>query len=158
MAKSNILKLVIALLITIGLGSLGGLFTYPEIKTWYATLQKPSFQPPNWLFGPVWTLLYTLMGIGVYLVWKLPATARRNKALAVFMIQFILNFCWSIIFFNQHQTGWAFIEIIVMWVCILLTIIQFSKLSYPAAWLLVPYILWVSFATVLNGAIWKLNS
>lgn len=158
MAKSNILKLVIALLITIGLGSLGGLFTYPEIKNWYTTLQKPSFQPPNWLFGPVWTLLYTLMGISAYLVWKLPATAQRNKALAVFTIQFILNFCWSIIFFNQHQIGWALVEIIVMWACIVLTMISFSKLSSAAAWLLLPYILWVSFATILNAAIWKLNS
>ena len=152
------MKLFVALLITVGIGSLGGLFTYPEILNWYAGLQKPSFQPPNWLFGPVWTLLYILMGISLYLVWKQPVSALRNKALTIFTIQFVLNFCWSIIFFNQHQIGLALIEIIVMWICILITIFQFGKLSSIAAWLLVPYISWVSFATILNAAIWKLNS
>jgi benzodiazapine receptor len=151
------MKLVLALLITVGIGSLGGLFTYPEIASWYAGLQKPSFQPPNWLFGPVWTMLYILMGVSLYLIWKQPESELRNKALTVFAIQFTLNFCWSLIFFNQHQIGWALIEIIAMWICILLTIVQFGKLSTLSAWLLVPYISWVSFATILNAAIWKLN-
>lgn len=155
--KNNWVKLVLSLVLIVGIGSLGGLFTYPEIGTWYATLQKPSFQPPNWLFGPVWTLLYTLMAISFYLIWKQPPSELRRKAIAIFVIQFVLNFCWSIIFFNRHQVGWALVEIGVMWICILLTILRFSKLSSTAAWLLVPYILWVSFATLLNAAIWKLN-
>lgn len=157
MKKEHVIKLILSLLLTVGIGSLGGLFTAPEIGGWYTTIQKPSFQPPNWLFGPVWTLLYILMGISLYLVWKQPSSELRNKALTIFFIQFILNFFWSVIFFNQHQIGWALIEIGVMWVCILLTIIQFKKIKPAAAWLLVPYILWVSFATVLNAAIWKLN-
>lgn len=158
MANSNIVKLIVSIVLTVGLGSLGGIFTISEIPVWYAGLQKPSFNPPNWLFGPVWTLLYLLMGISVYVIWKQPASSTRNTALTFFMIQFILNFCWSIIFFNQHQLGWALVEIIIMWVAILVTIIWFGKLSSVAAWLLVPYILWVSFASLLNGAIWKLNS
>ncbi len=158
MANSNIVKLIVSIVLTVGLGSLGGIFTISEIPVWYAGLQKPSFNPPNWLFGPVWTLLYLLMGISVYLIWKQPASSVRNTALTFFVIQFVLNFCWSILFFNQHQLGWALVEIIVMWVAILVTIIWFGKLSSVAAWLLVPYILWVSFASLLNGAIWKLNS
>ncbi len=158
MANSNISRLIISIVLTVGLGSLGGIFTISEIPVWYAGLQKPSFNPPNWLFGPVWTLLYLLMGISLYLIWSKPASSIRNTALRFFVIQFILNFCWSIIFFNQHQLGWALVEIIVMWVAILVTIVWFGKLSAVAAWLLVPYILWVSFASLLNGAIWKLNS
>ena len=158
MGSSNIVKLVISLIITVGLGSLGGIFTISEIPNWYAGLQKPSFNPPNWLFGPVWTLLYILMGISVYLIWKQPVSTERNTGLILFVIQFVLNFCWSIIFFKQHQLGWALVEIIVMWVFILLTIIWFGKMSSTASWLLVPYISWVSFAALLNAAIWKLNS
>ncbi len=158
MANSNIIKLVISLIITVGLGSLGGIFTISEIPNWYAGLQKPSFNPPNWLFGPVWTLLYILMGISVYLIWKQPVSTERNIGLMLFALQFVLNFCWSIIFFKQHQLGWALVEIIVMWIFILLTIIWFGKMSSVASWLLVPYISWVSFAAILNAAIWKLNS
>lgn len=157
MKMKPVIKLILSILFTLGIGTLGGLFTAPEIGGWYATLQKPSFQPPNWLFGPVWSLLYTLMGISLYMVWKQPSSDRRNKALTIFIIQFVLNFSWSIIFFNQHQVGWALVEIVVMWVCILLTIIRFYQIKPAAAWLLVPYILWVSFATALNAAIWKLN-
>ena len=98
------------------------------------------------------------MGISLYLVWKTPASRLRKKALTIFAIQFALNFFWSVIFFNQHQIGWALVEICVMWVCILLTILQFRKISLGAAALLIPYIIWVSFATLLTAAIWKLNS
>ena len=157
MANSKFFKLIISILLTVGLGSLGGIFTVNEIPNWYAGLQKPDFNPPNWLFGPVWTLLYTLMGISVYLIWKQPVSSIRNKALVIFGIQFILNFFWSIIFFKEHALGWALVEIIAMWIFILLTILNFGKLSSLAAWLLVPYISWVSFASLLNGAIWHLN-
>lgn len=154
---SNTQKLIISIVATVGIGSLGGIFTIAEIPNWYAGLNKPSFNPPNWLFGPVWTSLYTMMGIAFYLIWKQPATDTRKKAIQIFIIQFVLNFFWSIIFFSLHSIGAALIEIIVMWIFILLTIIQFSKLSKPAAWLLVPYIAWVSFATLLTASIWKLN-
>lgn len=157
MANSNIGKLIISILITLGLGSLGGIFTVNEIPNWYAGLQKPDFNPPNWIFGPVWSLLYTLMGISFYMIWKLPVSSKRNTAILFFIVQFVLNFFWSLIFFKQHSPGWAFLEIIVMWVFILITIVRFGKLSSWAAWLLVPYISWVSFASLLNGAIWYLN-
>lgn len=157
MGSSNITKLVISLLLTVGMGSLGGIFTISEIPNWYAGLQKPSFNPPNWLFGPVWTMLYILMGISVYLVWKQTVSVERNTALTLFVVQFVLNFFWSIIFFKQHQIGWALVEIIVMWFFIFLTIIWFGKISSTASWLMVPYISWVSFASILNAAIWKLN-
>lgn len=157
MNLSSIQKLFISLVATIGIGSLGGIFTIAEIPTWYAGLNKPSFNPPNWLFGPVWTSLYTMMGIAFYLIWKQPATDSRKKAIQLFIIQFVLNFFWSIIFFSLHAIAAALIEIIVMWVFILLTILQFSKLSKTAAWLMVPYIAWVSFATLLTASIWKLN-
>ena len=157
MQISNTLKLIISIVLTVGLGSLGGIFTIAEIPNWYAGLNKPSFNPPNWIFGPVWTTLYCLMGISFYLIWKLPASSERTKGVRIFIIQFVLNFGWSIIFFSMHQLGWALVEIIAMWIFILLTILQFRKLSIPAAVLLIPYLLWVSFASILNGSIWQLN-
>lgn len=157
MKRNDTIKLVTSVSLTVVLGAVGGLVTSPEIPTWYAGLTKPSFNPPNWLFGPVWTTLYILMGISCYLVWKQPASVARNKALYVFVVQFALNFCWSFIFFGMHETGWALAEMMVLWVTILITIFSFAKFSKTAAWLLVPYISWVSFAILLNGAIWRLN-
>lgn len=158
MKKNDTIKLVTAVSLTVVLGAVGGLVTSPEIPTWYAGLTKPSFNPPNWLFGPVWTTLYILMGISCYLIWKQPASSARNKALYLFIVQFALNFCWSFIFFGMHETGWALAEMMVLWITILITIVAFAKFSKTAAWLLVPYISWVSFAMLLNGAIWRLNS
>jgi benzodiazapine receptor len=157
MKRNDTIKLITAVSLTVVLGAVGGLVTAPEIPTWYAGLNKPSFNPPNWLFGPVWTTLYILMGISCYLIWKQPVSAARNKALCLFVIQFALNFCWSFIFFGMHETGWALAEMMVLWITILLTIFAFAKFSKTAAWLLVPYISWVSFAMLLNGAIWRLN-
>lgn len=157
MQITNTQKLIISIISTVGLGSLGGIFTIAEIPTWYAGLNKPSFNPPNWIFGPMWTTLYVLMGISFYLIWKHSISLERSLAIRLFIIQFILNFCWSILFFSLHQIGWAFAEIITMWVFILLTILQFRKLSPTAAALLIPYLLWVSFASILNGSIWNLN-
>lgn len=157
MANFNWVKLVVSVLFTVGIGSLGGLFTISEIPGWYAGLQKPSFNPPNWLFGPVWSLLYLLMGISFYLIWKQPVSTVRNVGLTLFVIQFILNFFWSILFFNQHLIAAALLEMVFMWIFILLTMIWFAKLSPTASWLLLPYLCWVSFATVLTAAIWKLN-
>ncbi|RTL60835.1 MAG: tryptophan-rich sensory protein [Sphingobacteriales bacterium] len=156
---SNTLKLITALAIPLIIGLSGGAFTAAEIPNWYAKLNKPAWQPPNWLFGPVWTTLYVLMGIALYLVWKSDVTQSiKQTAFILFAVQLTLNFFWSIIFFNQHQVGWAIAEIIVLWVFILFTIFSFSKINNTAAWLLVPYISWVSFASLLNYTIWKLNS
>jgi tryptophan-rich sensory protein len=157
MERSNIIKAINSIAFTVGLGAASGYVTVREIPTWYATLNKPSFNPPNFLFGPVWTILYILMGISVYLIWKQAPSPQRKKAINLYLIQFAFNLAWSFIFFNKHQIFLALIDIIAMWFCILLTIFAFSKFSKLAAWLLVPYISWVSFAAILNTAIWVLN-
>lgn len=154
---NNSIKLILSLLFTIGVGSLGSVFTITEISNWFASLQKPTFNPPNWIFGPVWTILYTLMGVALYLVWKKPISKDRNAAIFFFMIQFILNFFWSIIFFKYHLIGWALVEILLMWIFIVVSIFFFWRNSTLAASLLIPYLVWVSFATILNAAIFQLN-
>lgn len=150
------MKLIIALLIPLAVGAISGYFTTAGVNGWYAAAAKPAFNPPNWIFGPVWTTLYALMGIALYLVWKTDAPTRQT-AVILFGVQLALNFAWSFIFFSLKQPGWAFAELLLMWVMILLTIFAFGKISSLAAWLLVPYISWVSFAGVLNYFIWKLN-
>jgi translocator protein len=157
-AMNNIAKLMIAVIIPVAVGGLSGYFTASGVGGWYATLQKPWFNPPNWIFGPVWTALYAMMGVALYLVWKQPPGPARNSAITWFAVQLTVNFFWSFIFFYLHQPGWAFAEIVVMWVLILVTIFQFAKLSTAAAWLLVPYISWVSFAAVLNFTLWRMNA
>jgi translocator protein len=139
-------------------GVLGSLFTTPSIPTWYVTLVKPVYQPPNWLFGPVWTILYVLMGISAFIVWSSSAQKNiKNAALLVFLVQLGLNALWSPIFFALHWLFLAFAEIVVLWVAILITILQFNKISKAASILLLPYFLWVSFASILNLHIWLLN-
>jgi tryptophan-rich sensory protein len=155
---NNTVKLIISIAIPLLIGGISGFFTTAEIPGWYQTINKPSWNPPNRIFGPVWTTLYVLMGIALFLIWKSGANAQIKKtAVILFAAQLTLNFFWSFIFFKQHQVGWALAEIIVMWVVILLTILAFVPISKTAAWLLVPYISWVSFATILNYTIWKLN-
>ena len=158
-------KLIIAIAISELAGLVGSVFTLPSIPAWYATLTRPEIAPPNWVFGPVWTTLYALMGISLFLIWKqhpykleFVRMLRVWKwAIALFFIQLVLNTLWSIIFFGLQSPGVALVEIVFLWVAILATIITFYKISHPAAWLLVPYILWVSFAAYLNYAIWLLN-
>lgn len=151
------MKFVYAIMITLVTGAIGGIAIAPDIKDWYTTIAKPTFNPPNYIFSPVWTALYILMGIALAMIWKKPRTHERDRALKFFFTQLFLNFSWSFIFFCFHLIGWALIEIIVLWISIAYTIILFYKQSKPAAWLMVPYIIWVSFATVLNAAIWNLN-
>ena len=154
--KNLILKILVASTISLSLGLASGFSTISSINNWYQFIEKPSFNPPNWIFGPVWTVLYIAMGVSFALVWN-AGHAAKKRALTVFGIQFILNLLWSFLFFNQHWLGLAFAEILIMWSLIILTI----KLIYPihkaAAYLLIPYLLWVSFASILNGAIWYLN-
>lgn len=154
--KQKVVYITISILICVVLGSLGGLFTISEIKDWYSTIQKPSWNPPNWIFGPVWTTLYTLMGISFGIIISSSGSEKKRSA-TLFIIQFIFNLLWSYIFFNQHMIGLALLDIILMWVFILLTIFSFSKTSRLAAILMVPYISWVSFAGILNFTIYRLN-
>lgn len=155
---NNVAKAVISLAIPLGIGALGSIFTTPEIDSWYRTIEKPSWNPPDGVFGPVWTSLYVLMGIAFFLVWKADRTAAgKSTAIILYSIQLLLNLGWSWIFFSRHAIGWALAEIIVLWVFILLTIFSFARFSKVAAWLLVPYISWVSFAAILNYTIWQLN-
>ncbi|MGG9963409.1 TspO/MBR family protein [Ferruginibacter sp. SUN106] len=152
------MKLIISILIPLLVGGISGYFTASGVEGWYAAANKPWFNPPNWIFAPVWTVLYILMGIALYLVWKTETIrAVKQMAIILFAVQLALNFFWSLIFFKLQQPGWAFAEIIAMWVMIVATILWFGKISSTAAWLMVPYICWVSFASVLNYAIWKLN-
>lgn len=156
-----LLKIIISCLVCLGLGLLSGLFTADEINQWYATLEKPPFNPPNWIFGPAWTILYLLMGISFALYWQRLQNARmrvlKAKGTRFFVIQFVLNLAWSFLFFKLHNPFLALIEICILWIFILLTIIHFHKIHRTAGWLLVPYILWVSFATVLTASIYVLN-
>ena len=158
MAKINWLKLIISLLICQVAGLVGSIFTMPAIGVWYATLHKPAFSPPNWIFGPVWIILFILMGIALYLVWsKSNGKEERNKAIIFFSVQLILNIAWSFCFFYLQNPLSGLVEIFVLWIFILLTIIYFYKISKLAAYLLIPYILWVSFAAVLNYFLFILN-
>lgn len=152
------MKLIISILVPLLVGAISGFFTSSGVNGWYATANKPWFNPPNWIFAPVWTALYILMGISLFLVWKSGAEKTiKQTAIILFAIQLALNFFWSFIFFKLQLPGWAFAEIILMWIMIFISILWFGKISSTAAWLLVPYISWVSFASVLNYAVWKLN-
>jgi len=144
-------KLIFAIVICQAAGIIGSFFTLAAIPTWYAALTKPSFNPPSWVFGPVWTILYTLMGISLYLVWK------NKSAVKLFVWQLIANSLWSIIFFGMKNIPLALIEIIILLVLIFATIMKFYKINKAAAYLLIPYFLWGSFATFLTYSIWILN-
>ncbi len=151
-------KILIAVVTCLAIGFLSGLSTTDAIGNWYAGLNKPFFNPPNWLFAPAWSLLYTLMGISAALVWHQGLSRPEVKnALLFFGIQLVLNFFWSIIFFGLEQPMFALIEIILLWGFILVTILKFHKIHKVAAYLLIPYLAWVTFATALNAAIVYLN-
>jgi translocator protein len=139
-------------------GIIGTFFTIPAIPTWYAALNKPFFNPPSWVFGPVWIMLYALMGISFFIIWKKGLNKKENKiAVSLFSAQLVLNALWSIIFFGLQNILFALIEIIMLWIFLVITIIKFYKIDKRAAYLLVPYVLWVSFATILTFFIFILN-
>lgn len=155
---SRIAKLIISILIPLVVGFTSSFFTASGVSTWFQTIEKPSWNPPNWVFAPVWTSLYILMGISLFLIWKNKFDQQKKRtALILFAFQLLLNFLWSFIFFGQHQIGWALADIVVLWLALLATIFAFAPLNRTAAWLLVPYISWVSFAALLNFSIWTLN-
>lgn len=150
------------LVLPLAVGGVSGFITAGSVETWYATIEKPAFNPPDWIFGPTWTVLYLLMGLAAYLAFRHqraggadPSAIRAAKI--AFFVQLALNGLWSIIFFGLHQPGFALLEILILWVAIGATVRAFTRLSKPAAGLLLPYWAWVSFATVLNASIWWLN-
>lgn len=154
----NLLKFAVSIIAVFLAGLIGSLVTDPAISTWYAGLRKPFFQPPNWLFGPVWTALYLAMAIALFLVWRQGwSLPRVRTGLILFGVQLLLNSLWSVLFFGLRSPLTALIEIFLLWVTILLTMIVFFELSTIAGILLVPYLLWTSFATILNAAIVYLN-
>jgi translocator protein len=148
------IKIIISLVVCLGVGGFSGFLTADAIQNYYLALNKPSWNPPNWIFGPVWTTLYIMMGVAVGIVWQ---KSSNKKAITLFGIQLLLNFFWSLIFFKWQSPRFALIEIILMLTAIFLTIISFKKINTTAAYLMVPYACWVSFATFLNFTIWRLN-
>jgi len=162
-------------------GLIGSTYTIPEVNGWYKNLNKSILNPPSWIFGPVWTTLFILMGISLYLVWSkkfiveneinfggkkawnklsqrfLSGSWKKANIILIFSTQLVLNILWSVIFFGMHSPGIAFFELIMLWFAIIYTIVNFYRVSKTAALLLIPYILWVSFAAVLNCFVWILN-
>ena len=181
MKYNNAVKLFTSIIICELAGVIGSIFTVPQITYWYKALSKPSFNPPSWIFGPVWTILFILMGISLYLVWSkkwhvknelrykkkkawnslsqkfLSGTWQKVNIVLIFATQLVLNVLWSFIFFGAHNPGVAFFELLMLWFAILFTIVNFYRISKAAAYLLIPYILWVSFAGILNYFLWMLN-
>jgi len=157
MKINDILKLVASVILCQIAGFLGSLFTTPAIPTWYKTLNKPFFTPPNWIFSPVWISLFILMGISLFFVWRMQGHPRLRIALLFFFVQLILNVLWSVAFFGLRSPLLGLIDIILLWIAILFTILNFLKVSKFAGVLLIPYFLWVSFAAVLNFFLWVLN-
>jgi len=158
MKLSIVIKLVVCLALTFSAALIGSIFTSTAVTDWYATLNKPLFTPPDWLFGPVWTILYLLMALSAFIVWQKGFDKSAVRiALILYLFQLILNALWSVIFFGLKMPMIAFIEILLLWIAIGLTILAFARISITAFLLLLPYILWVSFAAVLNFSIWLLN-
>lgn len=157
MNKTLIFKFIVSLLLPLSLGAIAGMFTAQAVPGWYATLNQPSFNPPNWVFGPVWTTLYIILGFSFFLIWKQEQSKQRNQAILIFMIQMGLNFGWSFLFFYYNLIGFALLEIIVLWVSIITMIVLFYKIKPLAAFINIPYLLWVTFATILNAGYYFLN-
>ncbi|WP_443943920.1 TspO/MBR family protein [Pedobacter sp. AW1-32] len=156
--KFNPIAFIINIAITLSVGALGGWATAQSVKTWYPTLAKPSFNPPNWLFAPVWTSLYILIGIAAYLVWMRRATiAHFPRTVAIYFIQLILNLAWSFLFFYLHEIGFALFEILLLWLFIIINGLRFYKINKWAGLIFIPYLIWVSFATLLTYNIFILN-
>lgn len=156
-ATTRWIGLVVFVVVCLAAGGVGAIATTPEIDGWYKTLAKPPWNPPDSVFGPVWTTLFVLMGVAAWLVWQRGGSQARAFPFALFGLQLVLNVAWSWIFFGLHQPGWAFVEIVFLWLAIMSTTVLFFRCSKIAGWLLVPYLAWVSFAGVLNFTIWRMN-
>ncbi len=159
MKKKAIIKIIISVVVCLGVGFISSIATQTGVNDWYTTIEKPSFTPPNWLFGPVWTALYIMMGISAGMVWSRGLHHVWVKtALYHFIFQLLFNALWSLVFFGLEQPFYALIVIFILLVLIFLSIKWFKVVSKTAAYLLIPYLLWVMFATALNFEIWRLNS
>ena len=154
---NRILRLLICIAFPLIVGGISGFFTVQGVKDWYLTLAKPNFTPPNYLFGPVWTFLYAFMGVAFFRILEKGKSVQKIKAIRIYLWQLFFNFCWSFLFFSQHQIGLALIDILILWVLILIMIFRFKKLDAFAGYSQIPYLLWVSFATALTAAIFILN-
>ncbi|MCR4313680.1 MAG: tryptophan-rich sensory protein [Candidatus Uhrbacteria bacterium] len=155
--STQFLTLILSIALAQAAGLIGSFFTVSSVGTWYATLTLPSFAPPSWVFGPAWITLYTLMGIAAYLVWRERRQKIARTALAVYGVHLVFNALWSVIFFGLRNPGLAFVEIILLLILIVFTTILFWRIDRRAGWLMMPYILWTSFAAYLNFSIWILN-
>lgn len=154
----EIIKLIVSIVICLAAGGIGGFFTAKSVKTWYPTLKKPRFTPPRWLFGPVWTTLYILMGISVFFVWRNGLDAPGVPlAFTLFWVQLAVNVVWSAVFFGMRNKAGGLVVIVALWLLILAAILTSFQVSAAAGGLLIPYILWVSIATYLNAGLWRLN-
>ena len=151
---TDVIGLGASLLICFGVAALGALYPPGE---WYATLRRPLLTPPNWIFGPVWTALYAMMAVAAWLVWRWRPAGPVGLPLALFAAQLVLNAAWSWLFFGLERPGLAFIDILLLWLALVATIAAFRTVSVTAAWLLVPYLAWLSFAAYLNYGFWRLN-
>jgi benzodiazapine receptor len=156
---NKISRIAIVVIICLAVGYLSGMVTRASITTWYPTLVKPGFNPPNWIFAPVWTSLYVMMGVAAGLIWNQITTQKAavTKALQFFTIQLVLNALWSYLFFGLHNLMLATIEVVLLWLMIFETYSQFAKINKTASYLMLPYLAWVSFASVLTASIWWLN-
>jgi tryptophan-rich sensory protein len=155
--KRQTVGLVVLIALCFAASGVGGAVTYPQIESWYATLAKPSWNPPNWVFGPVWSALYLSMAVAAWLVWRQGGFARAMLPLALFGVQLVLNVLWSCLFFGLQNPGLAFVGVMLLWAGIAATMVTFWQRSVVAGILFVPYLAWVTFASVLNFTIWRLN-
>lgn len=152
--RSSVLGLVGWVALCFVAPALGGL-AMPD--AWYASLHKPLWNPPGWLFGPVWALLYTMMAVAAWQIWRRGGWAGQRGPLVLFLVQLALNAAWTPLFFRLHQPGWALLDMVLLWLAIIVTILAFLRVNRGAAWLLLPYLMWVSFAAVLNLTLWRMN-
>jgi tryptophan-rich sensory protein len=158
MRKKDLIKLLISISAVVAAGAIGSVITSSSVTTWYVSLPKPSFNPPSWVFGPVWTVLFLLMAIAAYLIWKKGWKRPEVRvALSLYSAQLVLNVLWTVLFFGYHNLAAAYVEIIILWFVIFLTMEFFRDISKTAAWLLLPYLLWVAFAAVLTFSIWNIS-
>jgi translocator protein len=155
--RESWVSLVPFVVVCFAAAGIGSLFTATSVKTWYAQLRRPEWTPPNWIFGPVWTTLYLLMAISAWLVWRSTSGPDARPALTLFTVQLVLNSLWSLVFFGLRKVGPAFAEILLLWMMIVATTVAFLPMSLLAAWLLIPYLGWVLFASYLNFRIWQMN-
>jgi benzodiazapine receptor len=152
----SLLRLLVSLAVCLGAACLGAFITMPSLRPWYANLNKPTWSPPNWLFGPVWTILYVAMAVAAWMVWQ--KSGLMERPMKLFVLQLSLNAAWSVIFFGLRSPGAAFAEIVALWLAILATLVEFWKVAPAAGWLFVPYLAWVCYAAALNLSIFRLNA